>query len=39
LLDDPGFAKMRADLVQRLRNVAKPPLNITNVNISDLRIQ
>lgn len=39
LLDDPGFAKMRKDLAQRLSAVAKPPIEILNVNISDLRIQ
>lgn len=39
LLDDPGFVRMREDLAQRMRAVAKPPLEILSVNISDLRIQ
>jgi flagellar FliL protein len=36
---DPGFVEIRAQLVQRVRNSAKPPIDILNVNISDLRIQ
>ena len=39
LLDDPGFIKMRQDLVERMRAVFKPPLEILSVNISDLRVQ
>lgn len=38
-LDDPGFIKMRQDLVERMRAVFKPPLEILSVNISDLRVQ
>ncbi|MBM3539802.1 MAG: hypothetical protein FJX55_18485 [Alphaproteobacteria bacterium] len=36
---DPGFVHIRAELLQRMRNTVKPPIDILSVNISDLRIQ
>ena len=37
--DDPGFTTIRQDLAQRMSASVKPPIEIVEVNISDLRIQ
>lgn len=39
LQDDPGFTRIRKDLARRMSASVKPPIEILEVNISDLRIQ